>query len=113
MWLLRTISGRTGVKTDFAMRSHTGQLSDNQPIRRNLAEKQKQLRDLKETLASMKPQTSSSLRESIQRRIRELEIEIRTASRADKPTQPDRQPRSDRGQRQRQRRSHHAETFSE
>lgn len=63
------------------MRAHTGQLSDNQPIRRNHAEKQKQLRDLKETLATMKPHTSPALKESVQRRIRELEVELRTAER--------------------------------
>ncbi|AQS89295.1 hypothetical protein AA101099_3035 [Neoasaia chiangmaiensis NBRC 101099] len=63
------------------MRAYNGQLSDNQPIRRNTTEKQKQLRELKETLASMKPQTSPALRQSVQRRIRELETELRTAER--------------------------------
>ncbi|WP_256887775.1 hypothetical protein [Acidomonas methanolica] len=63
------------------MRAYTGQFSDNQPIRRNHAEKEKQLRDLKETLAAMKPQTSPALRESVQRRIRELETELRAAER--------------------------------
>lgn len=94
------------------MRSYTGQLSDNQPIRRNLAEKQKQLRDLKETLGSMKPHTSPSLRESVQRRIRELEIEIRTASHSDKPAPQDKAARTERPRRA-PRRAHHAETFGE
>ena len=63
------------------MRSYNGQLSDNQPIRRSFDEKQKQLRELKETLASMKPQASASLRESIRRRIGELQVELREAER--------------------------------
>ncbi|GBR52527.1 hypothetical protein AA106555_0948 [Neokomagataea thailandica NBRC 106555] len=67
------------------MRSFHGQMSDNQPIRRNTAEKEKQLRDLKETLATMKSHTSPALKESIQRRIRELESELRAAAR-DKAT---------------------------
>ncbi|GBQ93064.1 hypothetical protein [Asaia krungthepensis] len=94
------------------MRTYTGQLSDNQPIRRNLAEKQKQLRDLKETLATMKPHTSPSLRESVQRRIRELEVEIRAASREDKPATSERPQRQERPRRA-PRRAHHAETFGE
>ncbi|GAN54132.1 hypothetical protein [Tanticharoenia sakaeratensis] len=65
------------------MRAYHGQFSDNQPIRRNTAEKQKQLRDLKETLASMKSHTSPSLRESIRNRIVTLEQELRTAARKD------------------------------
>ncbi|GBQ15492.1 hypothetical protein [Swaminathania salitolerans] len=93
------------------MRSYTGQLSDNQPIRRNLAEKQKQLRDLKETLGAMKPHTSPTLRESIQRRIRELEVEIRAASKAE--SQPQDRPRRDERPRRAPRRAHHAETFGE
>lgn len=63
------------------MRAFHGQISDNQPIRRNLAEKEKQLRDLKETLASMKSHTAPALRESVQRRITELQTELRAAAR--------------------------------
>lgn len=63
------------------MRSFHGQMSDNQPIRRNQAEKEKQLRDLKETIASMKSHTSPALKESIQRRIKELETELKTMAR--------------------------------
>ena len=58
------------------MRSFDGQLSDNQPLKRSVAEKQKQLRDLRETLATMKPHTSPVLRESIRRRIGELQVEL-------------------------------------
>jgi|GEM_PF-838158 len=79
-------------KTEY-MRAFQGQMSDNQPIRRNQAEKEKQLRDLKETIASMKSHTSPTLKESIQRRIRELESELRTIARekAAKAANPDAQ----------------------
>lgn len=69
------------------MRAFHGQLSDNQPIRRNLAEKQKQLRDLKETLASMKSHTSPALKESVRKRIAQLEAEV-TAAPALKSARP-------------------------
>ncbi|BCI68445.1 hypothetical protein [Acetobacter aceti] len=61
------------------MRAFHGQLSDNQPIRRTLAEKQKQLRDLKETLASMKSHTAPALRDSVRKRIAQLEAELAAA----------------------------------
>lgn len=61
------------------MRAFHGQMSDNQPIRRSLPEKQKQLRDLKETLAAMKSHTSPALRESVRKRIAQLEAEITAA----------------------------------
>ena len=61
------------------MRAFQGQFSDNQPIRRNLAEKQKQLRDLRETLAAMKVHTAPALRDSVRKRISELEFELRSA----------------------------------
>lgn len=61
------------------MRAFHGQFSDNQPIRRSLAEKQKQLRDLKETLASMKSHTAATLRDSVRKRIAQLEAELSAA----------------------------------
>ncbi|MCX2561618.1 hypothetical protein OQ252_09450 [Acetobacter farinalis] len=61
------------------MRAFHGQMSDNQPIRRSLPEKQKQLRDLKETLAAMKSHTSPALRESVRKRIAQLEAEVTAA----------------------------------
>lgn len=61
------------------MRAFHGQFSDNQPIRRSPAEKQKQLRDLKETLASMKSHTAPALRESVRKRILQLEAELTAA----------------------------------
>ena len=73
------------------MRAFQGQFSDNQPIRRNLAEKQKQLRDLKETLGAMKSHTATTLRDSIRKRIHELELELRGTSPATPaPTRPSR-----------------------
>ena len=59
------------------MRAFDGQYSDNQPIKRNAIEKQKQLRELRETLAAMKPQTAASLRESVRKRIIQLEGELK------------------------------------
>ncbi|MFS8366894.1 hypothetical protein ACJRO0_05290 [Acetobacter oryzifermentans] len=61
------------------MRAYRGQMSDNQPIRRSLPEKQKQLRDLKETLGAMKAHTSPALKESIRKRIAQLEAELTAA----------------------------------
>ena len=58
------------------MRAFDGQRSDNQPIKRTRDEKQKQLRELRETLAGMKPHTTPSLRDSVKRRIAELEKEL-------------------------------------
>ena len=58
------------------MRAFEGQRSDNQPVKRTLQEKQKLLRELKETLAGMKAHSSAALRESMTRRIAELEAEL-------------------------------------
>lgn len=69
------------------MRAYRGQMSDNQPIRRSLPEKQKQLRDLKETLAAMKSHTSPALKESVRKRIAQLEAEL-TAAPVLKSTRP-------------------------
>lgn len=59
------------------MRAFEGQRSDNQPVKRSRPEKEKQLRELKETLAGMKSHTSPSLRESVRKRIADLETELR------------------------------------
>lgn len=58
------------------MRSIEGQRSDNQPVKRSLAEKQKLLRELRETLAGMKSHAAPTLRQSVQKRIAELEAEL-------------------------------------
>ncbi len=59
------------------MRAFEGQRSDNQPVKRSRAEKEKQLRELKETLAGMKSHTSPSLRQSVRQRVADLEMELR------------------------------------
>jgi hypothetical protein len=58
------------------MRAFEGQRSDNQPVKRTREEKQRQLRELRETLAGMKSHTAPSLRQSVQKRIAELEAEL-------------------------------------
>ncbi len=62
------------------MRAFEGQRSDNQPVNRSPAEKQKLLRELRETLAGMKSHTSPTLRESVRKRIADLESELRVAA---------------------------------
>ncbi len=59
------------------MRAFEGQRSDNQPVKRTRPEKEKLLRELRETLAGMKPHSAPSLRQSLQKRIVELEAELR------------------------------------
>jgi len=62
------------------MRAFEGQRSDNQPVNRSRAEKEKLLRELRETLAGMKPHTSPTLRQSVQKRIADLSAELRVAA---------------------------------
>lgn len=64
------------------MRAFEGQRSDNQPVKRSRAEKEKLLRELRETLAAMKSHASQSLRQSVQKRIAGLEAELRAAAHA-------------------------------
>jgi len=59
------------------MRAFEGQRSDNQPVKRSRAEKEKLLRELRDTLAGMKSHTTVSLRQSVQKRIADLEAELR------------------------------------
>jgi hypothetical protein len=59
------------------MRAFEGQRSDNQPVKRSRAEKEKQLRELRETAAAMKSHTTASLKESVRKRIAELEADLR------------------------------------
>ena len=67
------------------MRAFDGQRSDNQPIKRSPGEKEKQLRELRETLAAMKSHTAASLRQSVQKRIADLETELRPPAVAGRP----------------------------
>ncbi len=57
------------------MRSREGQFSDARPIQRSKAEKEKLLRELKDTLAGLKPH-AASMRTTLTARIRELEAEL-------------------------------------
>ena len=63
------------------MRAFEGQRSDNQPVKRSREEKQKLLRELRETLAGMKSHSAASLRQSLQKRIAELEMELGVSAR--------------------------------
>jgi hypothetical protein len=58
------------------MRSFEGQFSDNRPLKRTREEKVRLLAELKETLRSLKPHTSTELRASIGARIKELEADL-------------------------------------
>ncbi len=58
------------------MRSREGQFSDARPIQRSKTEKEKLLRELKETLAGLKPHAAASMRTTLTARIRELEAEL-------------------------------------
>ncbi len=63
------------------MRAFEGQRSDNQPVKRSRQEKEKLLRELRETLAGMKSHSAASLRQSLQKRIAELETELGVSAR--------------------------------
>jgi hypothetical protein len=58
------------------MRAYDGQFSDSRPVRRSREEKQRQLRELKQTLAGMKAHASPALRASITAKIAALEEEL-------------------------------------
>ena len=59
------------------MRAFEGQRSDNQPVKRSTAEKEKLLRELKEVLANMKSHTGPALKDSVKKRIADLERELK------------------------------------
>lgn len=61
------------------MRSREGQFSDARPIQRSRAEKERLLRELRDTLAGLKPHASASMRTTLQGRIRELEADLGVA----------------------------------
>jgi hypothetical protein len=58
------------------MRAFEGQFSDARPIHRSREEKRRQLKELKQTLAGMKPHASPALRASIAAKIAALEAEL-------------------------------------
>jgi hypothetical protein len=58
------------------MRTYDGQFSDNRPLKRSREEKQRLVKELKETLATLKPHNASTHRTAILARIKELEAEL-------------------------------------
>jgi len=58
------------------MRAFEGQKSDNRPIKRDAREKRAQLDTLKQRLATMKSHESPALRQSMEKKIAELESEL-------------------------------------
>lgn len=58
------------------MRAFEGQQSDNRPIKRDAKQKKAQLEALKARLDSMKSHESPALRESVKKKIAELEAEF-------------------------------------
>lgn len=84
------------------MRSIEGQHSDNVAIKRTREEKQRQMAQLKEQLATLKAHAAPSIREALVKRITELDAELR------QPPKPPRESREDggpRGPRREQRQS--------
>lgn len=57
-------------------RTHEGQHSDRSPIRRTLEQKKVMLGQLKDQMAGLKPWVAATVRDSLARRIAELEQEI-------------------------------------
>lgn len=58
------------------MRAFERQLSDNRPISRTPAEKQKQLRQLRQQLEMLPPRAAETVRTTIRAKIAELEAEL-------------------------------------
>ncbi|CAO3418392.1 hypothetical protein [Azospirillum endophyticum] len=74
------------------MRSFEGQHSDNVAIKRSREEKQRQLVQLKEQLATLKAHAAPAIREALVKRIAELDAELR------QPAKPPREGREGRGE---------------
>lgn len=70
------------------MRAFEGQHSDNVAIKRTREQKQMQLQQLKEQLATLKTHAAPAIREALVKRIEELDAELR---------QPPKPPREGRG----------------
>ncbi|SMH56813.1 hypothetical protein [Azospirillum agricola] len=71
------------------MRSFEGQHSDNVAIKRTREEKQRQLAQLKEQLATLKSHAAPAIREALVKRVAELDAELR------QPPKPPRESRED------------------
>ncbi|MBP2309336.1 hypothetical protein GBZ48_32340 [Azospirillum melinis] len=74
------------------MRSFEGQHSDNVAIKRTREQKQRQLVQLKEQLATLKAHAAPAIREALVKRIAELDAEMR------QPAKPAREGREGRGE---------------
>lgn len=72
------------------MRSFEGQHSDNVAIKRTREQKQRQLVQLKEQLATLKAHAAPAIREALVKRISELDAELR------QPAKPPREGREGR-----------------
>lgn len=72
------------------MRAFDGQHSDNVAIKRTREQKQLQLQQLKDQLATLKAHAAPAIREALVKRIGELEAEMR------QPPKPPREGRGDR-----------------
>jgi len=74
------------------MRAFDGQHSDNVAIKRTREQKQLQLQQLKEQLATLKSHAAPAIREALVKRIGELDAELR------QPPKPPREGRGPRGE---------------
>lgn len=74
------------------MRSFEGQHSDNVAIKRTREQKQRQLVQLKEQVATLKAHAAPAIREALVKRIAELDAEMR------QPAKPAREGREGRGE---------------
>lgn len=61
------------------MRAYSGQRSDNMAIKRTNKEKELQLRQLRDQLAGLKSHVSPVLRESMEKKIAQLQAELSEA----------------------------------
>ena len=66
------------------MRAFAGQHSDAVPVKRTRQQKQAQLLQLREQLAGLKPTVAATVRESIGKRIADIERELAPVARKDK-----------------------------
>lgn len=62
-------------------RSHDGQQSDRQPIKRTDADKRRMLQRLKDEQASFKPWVAEPIKTALSKRIAELEAELSSSRR--------------------------------
>ncbi len=62
-------------------RSHDGQRSDRQPIKRTDEDKRRMLQRLREEQAAFKPWVAAAIKEALAKRIAELEADLTATSR--------------------------------